>query len=95
MTTLLRQARRSGFSAGVASAAVLYVSTKTYFWRVFEETAEQLPGAEPRVAASAAAEASEPLFSGAAERAWAARRWNEAVDVVFKPAVEALARRNL
>lgn len=28
MTTLLRQARRSGFSAGVASAAVLYVSTK-------------------------------------------------------------------
>lgn len=38
-------------------------------------------------------QAAEPLPATA--RALAVRRWNEGVDAVFKPLVEALSRRNL
>lgn len=93
MTTFLRHQKRSAFIAGLGTAAALYISTKLYIRRLTEDTAQQLPGAVPRKVEEPVA-APEPVL-GATARAWAVRRWNEGVDAVFKPAVEALARRNL
>ncbi|KAL4430747.1 hypothetical protein ABPG75_006003 [Micractinium tetrahymenae] len=93
MTTFLRQQKRSAFIAGLGTAAGLYVYTKLAIRRLTEETAQQLPGGAARKVEAPAA-APEPVLRATAW-AWAVRRWNEGVDAVFKPAVEALARRNL
>eukprot|EP00884_Botryococcus_braunii_P011049 jgi/Botrbrau1/19946/Bobra.0059s0063.1 len=88
--SLIRQQKIWAFGAGVGAAVIAYYSTRGLIWsssynlgRVLAHDKESPDLPEP-----------EPLI-GRQTRAWAVKHWNEMVDSVMKPAIEALSKRNL
>ncbi|KAK9908882.1 hypothetical protein WJX75_004189 [Coccomyxa subellipsoidea] len=77
------------FLAGVGLVGAAYVSTRTLIWQRAATVADAWPGSPPPPEPLPEAQ---PLISRETKE-YAARRWNQGVDNMFRPTIKYLSER--